>query len=188
MTGLPRYYKGVNLTDSALLNLLGFLEEKAWEWADREKYVKRLSRSRSIPHRQTVRVERPQWERTVKRLEARGVLERRKIGGRLMVRLTEAGLRQLWRTRIKLVQSRCPNNEWCIVVFDIPEEQRLARRTFRYFLKECGFVQLQRSVWACDRMVTPELLTFVQSLHLEPWVHVITGHVHTLSKFSQKKH
>lgn len=72
-----------------------------------------------------------------------------------------------------------PIGEGCIVLFDVPESERVARNMFRNFLKECGFRQLQRSVWVCRKDVADLVARFVRSNKLTPWIQVIEGRVRT---------
>lgn len=39
----------------------------------------------------------------------------------------------------------------CFISFDIPERLRLERDRFRRVIKRMGFVQIQKSLWVCER-------------------------------------
>jgi len=49
------------------------------------------------------------------------------------------------------------DKKWRIVIFDIPERFKMAREALRKKLKELGFTELQKSVWAfpypCDKEI-----------------------------------
>lgn len=107
-------------------------------------------------------------------LKQRKFIEAKKIGERFMVRFTEKGYRQVLRDHVRSIDQKCKDG-LCLVIFDIPESQKVVRNVFRDFLYECGFRRLQHSVWVSDREVSVPLLAFVRSAKLTPWVRVIVG-------------
>lgn len=97
-------------------------------------------------------------------------IEVRKIGNRLQIRLTTKGKQMAMKEKIK-ASPHCKKNEYTIVIFDVPEQERMVRQQFRRFLKECNFIQLQRSVWISDRNVLSPIHDFIQYTQSNKWIH-----------------
>lgn len=120
-----------------------------------------------------------EWEEKYKQiqyLKQRKFLEAKKLGNRLMIRLTEKGYCDLLRDNLQATTVKCPEG-YCVVIFDIPESERKARNFFRNFLKTAGFKQMQKSIWYSRKDVAAPLLKFIQANKLNPWIHVIVGKV-----------
>lgn len=97
-----------------------------------------------------------------------------KKGGKLYFALTQKG--QRWMLHHQMAQARqCPSGECVIVIFDIPETQRTVRDTFRRFLAEHSFRQLQRSVWVSEYDVLALLQEFIRRSDTKQWVNVFTA-------------
>lgn len=60
-----------------------------------------------------------------------------------------------------------------IVIFDIPEKQRVVRNLFRRRLKNWGFKNFQQSVWVSKSNITDKLRKLIKKLGIEQWVAVI---------------
>ncbi|MDQ2973561.1 MAG: CRISPR-associated endonuclease Cas2 [bacterium] len=60
-------------------------------------------------------------------------------------RLTAKGLRNIKLYKPKLLSKGAK----LIVIFDIPEEERVKRQRLRLILRELKFVKIQQSVWEC---------------------------------------
>jgi len=66
------------------------------------------------------------------------------------VKLTEKGREKanwLQINDLRIKESKKWDGKWRIVIFDIPESNRLCREVFRGKIKELGFYELQKSVW-----------------------------------------
>lgn len=48
---------------------------------------------------------------------------------------------------LKIMPSKSWDKKWRLVIFDVPEEKKLARNAFQNKLKDLGFLQLQKSVY-----------------------------------------
>lgn len=156
--------------------LLGELfSEDAAEWRYWRPIVDRLIETRGRAPKRLP----SEWRAVLERAKRRRLVEEQKKGDRLMVRLTDRG-RYLFKFKnIKKQPDHYPVGEGCIVVFDIPESQRVARDTFRRFLVECGFRQFQQSVWVCRKDVAGLVAEFVRAHKFTPWIHVIEGRLLT---------
>lgn len=88
--------------------------------------------------------------------------------------LTDKG--RMAALRHKMVKSKkLLTNEYCIVIFDVPESERRIRNFFRTFLKESGFKQLQKSVWFTKNDISDDVTRLVRAADAERWIRVITA-------------
>ena len=130
------------------------------DWAE---YEDRRARKRLYEERE--------WMRD---LERRKLIRTKRIGEKLMVRLTEKGWQQALRDRIKTT-SKDHKGGNCIAIFDVPESERRVRDALRRMLSECGFTMVQRSVWMSGKDVLEPLCALLQGAHLDQWVRIIVG-------------
>lgn len=107
-------------------------------------------------------------------LQRRKLIITKKIGEKLMVRLTAKGWQQALRDRIKCTRALCANGI-CMVVWDVPESERYVRDTLRKILRECRFNMIQKSVWSTNKDVVNELCALLQGAKLDRWVRIIIG-------------
>ncbi len=61
-----------------------------------------------------------------------------------------------------------------LVIFDIPEKERRKRDTIRMELIGIGFQQLQKSVWYGEHPLPRDFITLIDSLSLQPHVHIFS--------------
>ncbi|MDO8582277.1 MAG: CRISPR-associated endonuclease Cas2 [bacterium] len=111
------------------------------------------------------------WEQNalLRRLEQQKWVHVKRIGDRMRCTLTEKGRRIALKEHMRNATA-CKKNECVIVVFDIPEREKRIRQQFRSLLKECGFQQLQRSVWMSRCDVLDALRTCIRSTKSEEWI------------------
>lgn len=164
-------FQGVNRSN-LITDLLNGDSARWYEWRG-------VVQSLAAKNRGAVSGMPSEWRMVLYRLKRRKLLEQQKRGGRLMIRLTDRGR---YRALVKALR-RAPDHyrvgEGCVVLFDIPETERAARNLFRYFLKECGFRLLQRSVWVSRKNVATLVAQFVKKNKLKPWIQVIEGRIRT---------
>ncbi len=70
--------------------------------------------------------------------------------GTLRVVATDEGKRKDSQNRIKQFKIKIPkkwDKKWRIVIFNIPEDKKIARDILRRKIKRVGFLELQKSVW-----------------------------------------
>lgn len=108
-------------------------------------------------------------------LKQRKLIATKKIGSKLMVRLTEKGWRQALRDRIRCAGRTCKERMMILVIFDVPESERFVRDTLRAVLSDCGFTMVQKSVWVTRKDVVDELCALLQGSGLNRWVRIIVG-------------
>ncbi len=87
----------------------------------------------------------------VKRLaKQRDIRFKNHADGSLTIELTEKGRKRALRYHADDLTISTPprwDRVWRVLVFDIPEQHKQARETFRFHLKKLGFYPLQRSVF-----------------------------------------
>src|SRR3989338_9356073 len=107
----------------------------------------------------------------LRRLKEQKCIQMQRVGDRIRLTLTEKGKRIAMKEQMRNAAA-CKKNECVIAIFDIPEREESARKQFRSLLKECGFQQLQRSVWIsrCDVLVA--LQDFIRSTGRDQWIRV----------------
>jgi len=88
---------------------------------------------------------------TLYRLKKRQIIQWRDApDGKTALELTDRGRKRLLVYRfddLAVSKPRRWDGMWRIVVFDIPEKEKLSREIFRNKLKEIGFLQFQKSIW-----------------------------------------
>ncbi len=92
---------------------------------------------------------------------------------KLVIKITDKGSDKAIWEKIKNDKSTKWDKIWRIVIYDIPENKRIARDLLRFKLKEWGFIQIQKSVWASKKNCTQALRKYIQSLGIKDWVLVI---------------
>lgn len=109
--------------------------------------------------------------KALKRLRESGLVEL--IDDKEMsFRLTDSGKdRALWE-RMQYGDEKW-DGKWRLVIWDIPEKRRTARDLLRFKLKQLGFVQWQKSVWATKVNCTKPLRDFIRKVGVEDWVMVM---------------
>ena len=93
--------------------------------------------------------ERGRIKQSVTRLEKRGFISKKHgEGGRFV--LTQKGERRAQRyklEKLKIERQKKWDGKWRVVMFDIPEEKKMARRAINHSLKKLGCAQYQKSVF-----------------------------------------
>ncbi len=118
------------------------------------------------------KINKPLILQAIKRLKEKGFIEYVDIG-KVVFKLTDSGTDQAIRSKLKLDNREVWDKVWRLVIFDIPEDQRLARDLLRFKLKEWRFKNIQRSVWATKRNCTAIMRKFIKELGISKWVIVI---------------
>lgn len=87
-----------------------------------------------------------------------------------------------WSRRYIVEKSR--NNVLTIVIFDVPERERVKRDWLRYELVLMGFEKLQNSVWAGRYTLPSEFISDLETYGILPYVQIFsvdkTGTITTL--------
>lgn len=97
--------------------------------------------------------------------------------GELIYRLTKNGevkLRSFLLETMELSQPQKWDGKWRVVVFDIPEKRRLARRALQTKLVAIGFCPLQKSVWVHPFPCEAEIEFLKDFFNVKPHVDILT--------------
>ncbi|MDO8582118.1 MAG: CRISPR-associated endonuclease Cas2 [bacterium] len=116
-------------------------------------------------HREAVRA----YRQHIALLKRQQWIQLRHIGNTIQIALTTKGERIAFKEQMKNASS-CKTNECIIVIFDIPEQEKIVRQEFRRLLKECGFKKLQQSVWMHQCAVLPFIQKFIQQTKSSEWI------------------
>ena len=95
-----------------------------------------------------------------------GYLEVVEKDNQKVVRITKKGRFKLWKPQI----IKEWDGRWRLIAFDIPEEIRKKRQSFRSALKQLGFIQMQKSLWICPYDVSEEIEKVLDMLDIEEYV------------------
>lgn len=94
-------------------------------------------------------------------LKKRGLVEFiKEDNNNVVVRITNNGKKYLRTFDIDNMILNKPvvwDKKWRLVIFDVPEEQKIARNALRQKLKDLGFVKLQKSVWITPFQCSDEI-------------------------------
>ena len=94
--------------------------------------------------------------------------------------LTEEGKKQAKKLSIlgNTINFKTPkkwNKKWLLVIFDIPEKNRLFRDVLRQHLKNLHFKKLQNSVFISPHPFEKPILELISLYRAKPYVRVITA-------------
>lgn len=93
--------------------------------------------------------ERERIRQAIKALHRRQLIVYTERGNDTYIEVTDQGKKQVRRHEID--QMKLPRTEWDrrwrVILFDIPEHKKVARRAFQDHLKRLGCFLMQRSVW-----------------------------------------
>ncbi len=97
-------------------------------------------------------------------------------GGEMVYELTEKGKKRLHRFLFETLTIATPkkwDGTWRVIAFDVPEQLRIARKTFQEKLREMGCYQLQRSVWIHPFPCEKEIAMLAEFLHIRRHVDIL---------------
>ena len=93
--------------------------------------------------------DRARIKNSVIRLERAGFVKRKDGKGGVFM-LTEKGREKAMRyalAQMKIVEQKKWDKKWRLVMFDVPEKKKQARRAINFALKRLGLIQYQKSVF-----------------------------------------
>lgn len=94
-------------------------------------------------------------------------------GDKTIITLTNQGKRKILAyslDNLKIKTQKEWDSKWRVVVFDIPEKKRTIRNVFRQKLKDLGFAEFQKSVWAHKYPCLEEIAFLVHLYEIRPYV------------------
>lgn len=111
-------------------------------------------------------------------LKHHGYIETERKEGLIKIKLTERGRNKLNEIEIgdlKIKKQKKWDRKWRIIIFDVPKEKNEKRDFFRLKLREFGFYQLQKSVWAYPYECKKEIAILRELLGIPSCVKFITA-------------
>jgi CRISPR-associated endonuclease Cas2 len=115
----------------------------------------------------------------LKRLEENKWIKITEYGDKIKLELVEDGqLKALYYKLedLKINKPKQWDGLWRIVIFDIPEEKKIAREVLRNKLKQLGFVQLQKSVFVFPYDCKKEIEIIKNAYEIWPYTNLIVAH------------
>jgi len=109
----------------------------------------------------------------LKRLEARKWIKVSEENDQMKVELIDDGIKKAYYYQLenlKIIKSEKWDGLWRVVMFDIPEDKKLARDVLRKKLKDLGFVQIQKSVFVFPYPCEKEINLIRQTYGISPYV------------------
>ncbi len=100
--------------------------------------------------------------------------------GEISVKLTTKGKRRVLRFSIEAVQIKKSarwDGKWRILIFDIPTKPKiynLTREALRRKIKDLGFYQMQKSVWAYPYDFEDEILFIAEVFEVQKHIEILT--------------
>lgn len=118
-------------------------------------------------------------DRRLRELAKRGVLKFEDKDEEKGIALDQSFVKRLEKEDFGISKTKLnPNRSdwdglWRLVIFDIPEENKKLRDTFRNKLKSLGFVMFQKSVWVTPFDVTSKVVEFLEETRIKGPVEVL---------------
>lgn len=109
----------------------------------------------------------------LRRLEARGWIKISEVNNQIKIELIEGGIKKAYYYQLenlKITKSEKWDGLWRVVIFDIPEEKKVARDVLRNKLKQLGFNKLQKSVFVLPYPCKKEIDIIRKTYGIWPYV------------------
>jgi len=125
--------------------------------------------------RKQARREKQKYYNTINRLAKYGYLIKEKKNNQIALKFTNKGMLKLQKIKWKNTKpkNKLSKKEFCLVVFDIPENKKRIRNLFRKCLYELGFNKIQKSVFASNNEMVDEIKQLIKNCELENHVQVM---------------
>ena len=117
-----------------------------------------------------------QINRTLKNLKKSQMIILKEQDGKFLVELGEKGKRKIKEIALDELKNKKPKDWdglWRVIVFDIPENNRIGRDALRGRMNSLGFYQLQKSVWAFPYNCEKEIELLVELFDIFPYVNFL---------------
>lgn len=117
-------------------------------------------------------------KRSIARLEKSNLVKKELIGGEEQYILTETGkMRAMCYQLYSMSIAKQPKWDglWRIVMFDIPENKKMARRAINFALKKLGCIQYQKSVFITPYPCTQEVEFAGKCFDARRYLRIITA-------------
>lgn len=126
-------------------------------------------------HVRSRRFSRPQITAALQSLERSHYVDIEEHGSRTIVKITHKGKQVVKSFSLECLQIKKQgrwDGKWRVVVFDIPIRHRKGREGLRWKLKDMGFYQFQKSIWAYPYPCDEEILFVAKFFGVEKCVEV----------------
>ncbi len=115
----------------------------------------------------------PQFERGVRHLEERGLVKVVRKIDQKFIQITKEGQLEILLRKAKIKNVQKWDGKWRLIVFDIPEDSKDQRRTFRLLLKQQGFYKLQASVYINPYPLNREAIAYLNQTGLIDFIRIL---------------
>jgi CRISPR-associated endonuclease Cas2 len=131
--------------------------------------------SPQLPHKllQSYLKEKRRLKERLKQLEEKGWIKITEEGDNIKLELIEEGKRKAYSYDFDNLKIKIPktwDGLWRMVIFDIPEEKKIARDSLRNKLKHLGFYQLQKSAFILPYDCKKEIEIIKNTYEIWPYV------------------
>ncbi len=117
---------------------------------------------------------RERFKKLISYLKIKGYLNLKDLKNKKAVMITPKGLEKILHLKInsgKMKQRA--DKKWQMVLFDIPEQRRNDRDSFRNQLKYLGYKKLQKSIWVCPYDVLRLTQQLIKNYKLDRFVRLL---------------
>ncbi|TSD02846.1 MAG: phenylacetic acid degradation operon negative regulatory protein [Parcubacteria group bacterium Athens0714_16] len=121
---------------------------------------------------------RNKFNREISRLKRNGYVKTYNKNGKIMLEITKKGIKLVKKynfEEIKLRKEIKWDKYWRMVMFDIPENNRSARRSLRTKLDQLGFAKYQKSVFIYPYSCRDEINFISNYFNIEEFVNYIVA-------------
>lgn len=126
----------------------------------------------------------------LKRLEEKGWIKITEEGDKIKLELVEEGKLKAFYYDFDNLQIEKPkiwDGIWRMVIFDIPEDKKIARDALRRKLKQLGFIQLQKSAFVLPYDCKKEIEVIKDTYEVWPYVtYLVVKEIDGEDKIKQK--
>ena len=155
--------KQLTFSAKVLLNLFLALETAPEIFHGKTVYYKKRI-PREVPYRTYLNI--------MNALERKGWLQIYKVNNERYIKLTKAGTLQALFSKASFPHQGQWDGKWRMVVFDIPEEAKPARRQMRHLLRANGFKLIQKSVYINPYPLNREAIVYLKETGLDDYIRI----------------
>ena len=97
--------------------------------------------------------------------------------GQTIVKITKRGEVKIRAFTLDLIEIKKQNEwdgKWRMVMYDLPVRFKKGREALRYYLRDLGFYQFQKSVWVCPYPCEDEIVFIADFFGVGRYVEILT--------------
>lgn len=175
-----KFLKDVGRTTAELLDVLPGYSE-----------TYRMMRKKIAGHMDIPKFDYKEWQKEnekrfynlLSHLKKEGLVEKKRTNKQSFWQITKGGLRRLKFLEAKPIKQlptipyrKEPDNDWNLIIFDIPEKLKNKRVWLRGQLKLMGFQILQKSVWIGKYKIPEGFIHDLKDLNILSYTHILKVH------------